>query len=60
MNLEMDAEAELDEKTEVKLRIPKRQRLCLHWLKIMKGDTMSDIVQEALTRYMEEEGHEVG
>lgn len=59
MHLNTEAEADLDELTTVKLQIPKRQRLLLHSLKITTGQTMSDIVQEALRTYLETKGHEV-
>lgn len=51
MQLKTDPDEDLDEETTVKLRIPKRQRLRLHCLKILSGDTMSEIAQEALDDY---------
>lgn len=58
MHLETDDE-NLDEPSTVKLQIPKRQHLRLHCLKIITGETMSDITAEALERYFEEEGEDI-
>lgn len=55
MKLKTDGDEDLDECKTVKLNLPKHQHLRLHCLKIMTGETMSDIATEALNRYFEEE-----
>ncbi len=58
MKLNTDNEAmakNMDEDSTVKLQIPKHQHLRLHCMKILTGETMSDIATEALDRYFEEE-----
>lgn len=57
MQLETDDNDEdMNENSTVKLQLPKHQHLRLHCLKIITGETMSDIATEALARYFEEEG----
>lgn len=56
MRLETNEDEDMDERSTVKLQLPKHQHLRLHCLKIMTGKTMSDIATEALARYFEEEG----
>lgn len=58
MQLNTDDEADLDESSTVKLQLPQHQHLRLHCLKIITGETMSDIASEALDRYFEEENIE--
>lgn len=55
MNLETHDDADLDEVKTVKLKLPKHQHLRLHCLKIITGETMSDIATEALNRYFDDE-----
>lgn len=54
MYLDTDDE-KMDETSTVKLQLPRRQHLRLHCLKIITGETMSDIATEALDRYFEEQ-----
>lgn len=54
MYLDTDDE-KMDETSTVKLQLPRRQHLRLHCLKIITGETMSDIASEALDRYFEEQ-----
>lgn len=56
MHLETEADTDLDETSTVKLQLPKRQHLQLHCLKILSGETMSGIAEEALDRYFQDEG----
>lgn len=62
MELPLDETEDLDESSTVKLKLPKHQHLQLHCLKIMTGQTMSDIATEAFSQYFEEIGlnEEVG
>lgn len=56
MQLETNEAEDMEESSTVKLQLPKRQHLRLHCLKIITGETMSNIATEALARYSEEEG----
>lgn len=42
---------DMDELKEVKVKIPVKQLLRLHYLKLTGGRTFSDVVAEALTDY---------
>lgn len=62
MKLKTHGDEDLDETKTVKLSLPKHQHLRLHCLKIISGETMSDMATDALDRYFEEEdiGKDVG
>lgn len=53
--MQLETDEDMTERKTVKLKIPKRQHLRLHCLKILTGETMSDIATEALDNYFEEE-----
>lgn len=55
MHLNTDDNETMDESSTVKLQIPRSQHLRLHCLKIITGETMSDIATEAFEQYFEDE-----
>ncbi len=46
---------DMNELKEVKVKIPVKQLLRLHYLKLTGGRTFSDVVSEALTDYFQEQ-----
>lgn len=44
---------DLDERKEVKVKLPVQQLLKLHYLKLTNRQTFSEVVKEALTEYFE-------
>lgn len=55
LQLETDGDQDLAETSTMKLKIPKRQHVKLRSMKLLTGQDLSTTVEEALSRYFEEE-----
>lgn len=58
MDLDTTDDVDLDELTTVKLQLTKRQRIRLHYLKILTGETMSSVAREAIAEHLDDRGIE--
>lgn len=52
MGMRIDHSPDLDDATEIKLRIPMRHHIRLHAAKYVTGKPISEMVTEALERYL--------